>query len=193
MPLEPDRASRQLHFDVAGPSPQASGTHPEAAGIECTRAIVSRWPVSFPVEIGLGRAEDEHILLSGFSRTEGRGDASFRWTTGSAEIAVLLPATEAVLALRVEGSVSGIPGAVAGHIETNLRIFWDGDELSGELERDGNGGFVWVGELPSGAGDGRTPHRLGVETPTWRPADFGIRDSRTLGVRMGRIQVAPRE
>ena len=186
--------SLHLHLDVDAQIPPESKTGNDPAGIECTRAIIFRWPVSYPVNIELGTPGDGIHVRSGFTRPEGSGNSACRWTTGAAELAVYLPAGDRQLALAVEGSVGGMPAAVKRSAGRDLHVAWDGIELSGQLEWSDNGeSFVWRGTLPPGTGANRMAHRLTLETPTWRPADFGLKDSRTLGVRIGRICIAPAE
>lgn len=192
LPLAADRESRRLHFAVEAQAAPPSDGDRTPVGVECTRATIHRWPVSFPVEIAMGDPDAGFQLRSGFNRPEGRGNSAYRWTTGAAEVDVYLPAGDRTLVLRMEGSVDGIPPAVMGRSGPDLRVEWDGAGLPGRLEMAGKGSdFVWEAELPAGAGDGMTPHRLVFETPAWQPARFGLRDPRTLGVRLNRIVVAP--
>ena len=188
------REIRHLHFDVEVQPPPEADPNPEPVGLECLRADIHRWPESYPVSIGIGTSGDGPHALSGFSRREGRGDAACRWTTGSAGVGVYLPACDRPLGVEIAGSLNGIPGAARGGFDSGLHVTWDGTELPGQLEWKDNGDdFAWTGTLPAGSGDGRTPHRLGIETPSWRPAAYGIPDARTLGVRIGRIGIAPVE
>lgn len=192
MPSAPDRESRRLHFDVEPQPAPESDDDQDPVGIECAQATIHRWPVFYPVSIRLGSSGDTIHSLTGFSRPEGRGNATFRWTQGAAGMTVYLPATDRPLLLVLAGSVGGMPAEAKADAGPDLRITWDGEVLSGRLETDDDGNdFVWRGELPPGTGDGRTPHRIGIESPTWRPADYGLRDSRTLGVRISCIDIAP--
>ena len=194
LPHAPDREIRRLHFAVEPREASETASEPAPMGIECLQATIHRWPTQFPVTIGIGTPGDFLHTPSGFSRREGRGNAAYRWTTGPAETTVFLPATDRPLALDISGSVGGKPLEARCDAVPALRIAWDGVELPGRLEWAANGNdFVWKGELPAGAADGRTPHRLGFESPAWRPADYGSQDSRTLGVCIGRIVIAPIE
>ena len=193
LPFDAERASRPLHFDVQAQAAPTGDTNRAPIGVECLRAVLHRWPGGYPVLFGIGAVDAIHAL-GGFGRPEKSAIGASRRLTGAAEMGVYLPETASPLVLRIAGARDGMPQEVRDAGGEVLRVAWDGVGLAGEVTWGEDGeSFMWEGALPEGAGDGKTAHRVGLESPMWREADGGNGKSRTVGVRIGRVAVAERE
>lgn len=188
LPWAPDLAARKLRMEI---DHQPDPVHPDAMPIGCElyQVHVHRWPAAYPVDIHVGSPSDVINVLSGFHASEGRGESAYRWTSGHAEMAVYLPPTDAPAAvLRIAFNTESIPAEA--NFDASLRITWDGNPVEGHAERAGDAAsWSWQATLPASSLDPRIPHRLAIDTPTWRPADYGSRDSRTLSIRLHRVTV----
>ena len=187
LPWDPSRASRTIRFEVEEqPDPVVPGDTPVRA--ELYKVRIHRWPAAYPVEIPVGSPSDAIHALSGFHNREGRGDAAYRWTSGPATIAVYPPAAAAPVTLSIAYSTESIPpGADPAD---GIRVSWDGAPLPGAATSPDGHDWLWTATLPPDGLDGHTPHKILLDAPTWRPADHGSRDSRTLGVRLHRVTLS---
>jgi hypothetical protein len=160
-------------------------------GVRVSHVGLYQWPTNYPVTIPMEDTQDAiSVLRSGFSHAERSGSGFSRWTTGHAEVIVCPPAADRPPVLRIDYSTAAIP-AQAGH-DGGIRVTWDGVELPGQAGQvDGNGHSVWQGTVPDGGCGGQSPHVIGIDSATWKPADFGVGDSRTLGVIVFGIELAP--
>lgn len=186
----PGGEARHLHLEVEAQDPPESDSDPTPIGIECVKATIVRWPVACSARIQVGDPSDDRHVLSGFSRREKGVNSPIRWTTGPAELAVFLPPGKGKFVLRIACGLQGMPAKIMPPDGPSLRVTCDGIEVPGTLEevREGGGDYVWQGVLPTE--EGRTPHRIGIDAPTWRPREHGVPDTRTLGVRIGTIELA---
>lgn len=182
LPPAPERSERFLRVEVE-PRPHSGDPDGLPVAVEFYRVSIHRWPAAYPVEMRIGAPGDAIHASAGFHPPEGRGGGTYRWTAGPAEIAVYPPVADVPVVLRIAYSTESIPAGI--NPDGTLRVSWDGTELHGQaIPGDTPGDWVWQGALPSGELDGCTPHRITLDAPLWRPADYGSRDSRTLGVRV---------
>lgn len=191
LPWEPDRTSRTIRVEVQE-QPNPAGPGAVVVCAEFYQVLVHRWPAAYPVDIRIGAPGDTLHVRSGFNAPEGRGESTYRWTSGPAEVDVFAPAATGPVVLSIAYATESIPPAV--NPGNTLGVAWDGTPLEGTVEAtDKPGGWLWKATLPPEALDSRVPHRLSLDAPSWRPADHGSRDSRTLGVRLQRIFLVPAE
>ena len=145
----------------------------------------------YPVVLRPGEETALFHVLSGFNSVEGRGDGAFRWTTGAGEVAMILPSGNGKdVALRIAYATDSLPRGI--NSDGTLRVLWDGDPVEGSIGRVAEDGleYVWSGVLPADRAGSGSAHRLRMESPFWRPAEYGFKDSRKLGVKVRRIEMA---
>jgi hypothetical protein len=190
LPDDPERDVRTVRLEVEDrPAPENPDEPPP--GIELYQVRIHRRPAAYPVEIRFDGKGDAIHAFEGFHPAEGRGSGAFRWTDGAAEAAVYAPVGSGRdVELRIAYSTAGVPADA--NADGELRVSWDGDAVEGTIERTDEGGkvFIWSAVLPAERVGAETPHRLRMESPPWKPADYGSRDSRTLGVGVRRIELA---
>ena len=190
LPDDPERAVRTVRLEIEnGALPEGTEPDIDRPCIELYQVLVHRRPAAYPVEIRLDGRTDSIHALSGFHPAEGRGSGAYRWTEGAAEVAVYAPEGSGGrdVGLRIVYSTAAVPAEVNG--DGRIRVLWDGAEIAGRTDRTDGGAasFAWSGTLPADRVGTEAPHRLRVEVPAWRPADYGSGDRRTLGVQLRRI------
>jgi hypothetical protein len=189
LPWEPDLTSRKLRVEVQE-QPNPEGSNSVVVCAEFYQVLVHRWPAAYPVDIRIGVQGDTIHALSGVHPPEGRGDSAFRWTSGHTEMTVYTPAADAPVTLAIAYATESVPPGI--NPDGTLNVTWDGTPLQGTIESNGqSGSWLWKATLPTDVLDCHVPHRITLDTPSWRPADYNSRDSRTLGVRLQHISLAP--
>ena len=188
LPDDPERDVRTVRLEVEDRSEAGPGDPPPC--VELYQVRIHRRPAGYPVEIRFDGKGDAIHAVAGFHPAEGRGSGAFRWTDGAAEAAVYAPPGRGRdVEVRIAYSTAGVPPDVNG--DGHLHVSWDGAAVEGTIERTKDGGvdFVWSAVLPAERVGAETPHRLRMESPPWKPADYGSRDARTLGVGVRRIEL----
>lgn len=194
LPPDPDRDVRTLRLVV---EPQPNCAYPGAPDVvaEIYHATLHRTPVDWPICLDGETPENDYRLLSGFHPAEGHGSSAYRWTSGPAEIAIALPdaplPADAAPTLRIDWSAESVPEDIpdAG----TLRVSWDGTPIDGQVVPDPDipERLVWQAQLPPSFLSREVAHRLTLDAPAWRPANYGSRDRRTLGIRIFRVALTP--
>ena len=157
---------------------------------EFYRLLLHRPADAYPLSVQLGSEADSLHIVSGFSRREGSGEGVYRWTTGLAEMSFHLPAADGDILLRICYSTDSIPAGVEiGPVE----VRWNGQVLPGAEKRESPESLeaAWVGHVPATWVNAGQANRVEWSTPVWTPAAFGSGDTRRLGVKLRRVEIAP--
>jgi len=185
LPPNPDAEERTLR--LVRENPQTD--HPPE--LEIHRLLLHRPGARKTLDIRVGEAADAPYIQSGFYHRENPGTPqAFRWTDGKSELRLSIAPPDTAMMLRVHYSVEHIPTALR---PVTMAVQWNGRKLPpATLHTDESGmEAIWTGHVP--AEEVLPENRLILETPPWSPQDFGIPDTRRLGVSLRRIEWKPIE
>ena len=74
-----------------------------------------------------------------------------------------------------------------------VEVRWNGEALTGEDRRESpeSREATWEARVPADRVNAGQANRLEWSTPAWTPAAFGAGDTRMLGVKLRRVEIAP--
>lgn len=190
LPYDPERETRRIRIVLEDERGTNLLSRQSSAVPEIYRVLLHRPADVYPVRVQMGSDADSLHIVSGFSRREGSGADAYRWTTGRAEMGFELPAADGDLLLRIDYSTDSIPdGVESGPVE----VRWNGEALTGEDRRESpeSREATWEARVPADRVNAGQANRLEWSTPAWTPAAFGAGDTRMLGVKLRRVEIAP--
>lgn len=190
LPYDPERETRRIRIVLEDEPETNLPSWQEPAVPEIYRVLLHRPVDVYPVRVQMGSDADSLYIVSGFSRREGSGADAYRWTAGRAEMDFDLPAADGDLLLRIDYSTDSIPGGVESG---PVVVCWNGQVLTGEEKREcpESREVTWEARVPAVWVNVGQANRVEWSTPAWTPAAFGAGDTRWLGVKLRRVEIAP--
>ena len=190
LPYDPMRETRRIRIVLEDEPETHRPSWQEPAVPEIHRVLLHRPADVYPVRVQMGSESDSLYVVSGFSRREGSGQGAYRWTAGRAEMSFELPAADGDLLLRIGYSTESIP---AGVESGPVVVCWNGQVLTGEEKREcpESREVTWEARVPAVWVNVGQANRVEWSTPAWTPAAFGAGDTRWLGVKLRRVEIAP--
>ena len=176
------RAPRALdiHVDHDMVLSKFIAANPRARNMQLIGLSAEPTPQVDSLSIPLGRTWDAQVLKRGFHARENiHADNHGRWTDGDAEIDMPLRPGRGY---RLDIDFDQFRPAALHPARTALE--WNGAPLEVSATETGLSAVVPAGLVGN-------ENTLRILSDTWRPADFGVRDGRTLGIYLRNVDAVP--
>ena len=190
IPLPPRQDTRERTIELvrhAGPGDSASPSGPLPDAVEAHRLILHRIGSGDRLDIRIGSMEDTPYIREGFHTREGlRTGEPYRWTSDQAVLQLPLIPPSADMRLRIHFAPA--PTQEQG-ADAHPAVVFNDVAIQPEQVSKGNEGLIWQGLIPSSSVS--TTNIVKLNCKTWKPAETGSRDQRSLGIRVNRIELFP--